>query len=491
MGCSTTDFGYRNQLAVIKPDDSPLIVQFKRTLGDNWYRVKFFDLEVGRAHRVRSIAKKNGMIVYRIAHEEELVLQIHGQTIPIQRTLLMDFSSSPPYNLISYDLVENSGNNHRTLQFKPKGPDTYDFIYNRGGQQKHQTRKAPLYSLEKALELEMWAMTISGNSGSTSVSSIPLMEIYSLISGELDAKVVSFQEEPVDGQQSKVRGIEVESNDIGKIALEVDDSGHMLSTNYCDLIQYDRVKFMPLLPSGRDDLNVHNMVPINEKIGRAERIKRLSLVVTGKRANLFESGPMQRIFDGGSDRSIRIVVDTGEHDDARNEITTKDREQYSQTISDTIADQEEIDKLAKQAVVNTTSSEERIDKLVKFVSDYIDDKYVFESNLHQLLTGKIGDCSEHALLFSALARSLGIPCRKVLGLVYMGDWCQGFGLHAWNEVMLNGYWKAVDASRGAVNIPPVYIRFPDDPVKLISLIGSLHHMEISIVDIELMKDAAQ
>jgi hypothetical protein len=57
--------------------------------------------------------------------------------------------------------------------------------------------------------------------------------------------------------------------------------------------------------------------------------------------------------------------------------------------------------------------------------------------------------------------------------------------------MLDGYWKAVDASRGAGNIPPVYIRFPDDPVKLISLISSLHHMEISIEDIELMKDVEQ
>jgi transglutaminase-like putative cysteine protease len=317
------------------------------------------------------------------------------------------------------------------------------------------------------------------------------MEIYSPIFGELDAKVVSFQEEPVDGHQSKVIAIEVESIDMGKFALELDDSGHLLSTNFYNLIQYDRVKFMPLLPSGKDDIYVHNMVPINGKIGRAERIKRLSLVVKGKRANLFESGPTQRILDGGSDGSIGIIIDTGVHEDARNEITTKDRGQDSELISDTIADQEEIDKLAKQAVGNTTSTAERIDKLVKFVSEYIDDEYVFESSLHQLLTGKIGDCSEHALLFSALARSLGIPCRKVLGLVYMGDWCQGFGLHAWNEVMLDGYWKAVDASRGAGNIPPVYIRFPDDPVKLISLISSLHHMEISIEDIELMKDVEQ
>jgi len=48
-----------------------------------------------------------------------------------------------------------------------------------------------------------------------------------------------------------------------------------------------------------------------------------------------------------------------------------------------------------------------------------------------VLFTKAGDCHEHTVLFTALARSLGIPTRMVAGLVYYQD---RFYYHAWPEV---------------------------------------------------------
>src|SRR6187397_3545992 len=62
----------------------------------------------------------------------------------------------------------------------------------------------------------------------------------------------------------------------------------------------------------------------------------------------------------------------------------------------------------------------------------------------QVLAHKQGDCTEHALLFVALARAAGIPAREVSGLVYMGDDIQRFGWHAWAEVDIAGRWVQVD-----------------------------------------------
>lgn len=53
-----------------------------------------------------------------------------------------------------------------------------------------------------------------------------------------------------------------------------------------------------------------------------------------------------------------------------------------------------------------------------------------------------GDCSEYAILYSALAQSIGIPTRLVLGLVYMDS---GYAYHAWNEVYV-GEWVQMDPS---------------------------------------------
>jgi transglutaminase-like putative cysteine protease len=62
-----------------------------------------------------------------------------------------------------------------------------------------------------------------------------------------------------------------------------------------------------------------------------------------------------------------------------------------------------------------------------------------------LRSGK-GDCTEHALLFVALARASGIPARGVHGLVYAnyGDGGPGLYWHAWAEVRVGDDWIAID-----------------------------------------------
>ncbi len=53
-----------------------------------------------------------------------------------------------------------------------------------------------------------------------------------------------------------------------------------------------------------------------------------------------------------------------------------------------------------------------------------------------------GDCTEHAILFAALARSQNIPTKVVSGLVY-DNHTKSFYYHAWNEVFI-GEWFPVD-----------------------------------------------
>jgi transglutaminase-like putative cysteine protease len=62
-----------------------------------------------------------------------------------------------------------------------------------------------------------------------------------------------------------------------------------------------------------------------------------------------------------------------------------------------------------------------------------------------LRAGK-GDCTEHSLLFVAMARAAGIPARGVHGMVYAayGDGVPALYWHAWAEVRSGDEWIAVD-----------------------------------------------
>jgi hypothetical protein len=78
----------------------------------------------------------------------------------------------------------------------------------------------------------------------------------------------------------------------------------------------------------------------------------------------------------------------------------------------------------------------------------------------QTLMDLRGDCNEHAMLYTALARAVGIPARTVAGLLYVDG---AFHYHAWPEVYL-GDWVAVD---------PLLGQFPADAGHIRLVVGNL------------------
>lgn len=84
-----------------------------------------------------------------------------------------------------------------------------------------------------------------------------------------------------------------------------------------------------------------------------------------------------------------------------------------------------------------------------------------------------GDCNEHTVLYTALARASGIPARMAMGLVYMEG---RFYYHAWPEVYL-GAWVAVDPTLGQFPADAAHIRLVlggmDRQMQLAPVLGNL------------------
>lgn len=69
-----------------------------------------------------------------------------------------------------------------------------------------------------------------------------------------------------------------------------------------------------------------------------------------------------------------------------------------------------------------------------------------------------GGGSEHALLFTALARAAGVPARQVGGVVHAGGAIPLFGWHVWAEIHDGHGWVGVDPLRGQVRIDPTHVK---------------------------------
>jgi transglutaminase-like putative cysteine protease len=141
------------------------------------------------------------------------------------------------------------------------------------------------------------------------------------------------------------------------------------------------------------------------------------------------------------------------------------------------------------AVRGVTGARDRAERLTRYVNSILEKKpTVSLPSALEVLRTRIGDCSEHTVLYVAMARALGIPARIAAGLVSVHG---VFYYHAWAEVYLaeggdRGLWLPVD---------PTLNEFPADATHLRLVRGGLEQrsttlpligkLKITILDLEL------
>ncbi len=91
------------------------------------------------------------------------------------------------------------------------------------------------------------------------------------------------------------------------------------------------------------------------------------------------------------------------------------------------------------------------DELRRFVSEYVTQKNmdVGFASASEVARSRSGDCSEHAVLLTALARINGIPSRVAIGLVYLPEYQSRknvLGYHMWTQCHVGDRWVDLDAA---------------------------------------------
>jgi transglutaminase-like putative cysteine protease len=157
------------------------------------------------------------------------------------------------------------------------------------------------------------------------------------------------------------------------------------------------------------------------------------------------------------------------------------------------SDAPEIRAEAERAVRAATDDRDRAERLTRYVNGLLDKKpTVSLPSAREVLRTKVGDCNEHTALFVAMARSIGIPARIAVGLVFMHG---AFYYHAWPEVYIaekdgRGLWLAVDPTLNQYPADATHVRLTrgglDKQAVVLPLIGRL---KMTVLDVELVPGA--
>jgi len=152
------------------------------------------------------------------------------------------------------------------------------------------------------------------------------------------------------------------------------------------------------------------------------------------------------------------------------------------------SDAPEILAEASTAAADAAEPKLRAERLVRHVHAILDKKLVMGlPSAVEVLRTRVGDCKQHTALYVAMARSLGLPSRVVVGLVYQGG---AFYFHAWPEVYITA-----DAGRGRwIPVDPTLNQFPADAThvrlarggldKQAAILGLIGHAKLEILDLQ-------
>jgi len=217
------------------------------------------------------------------------------------------------------------------------------------------------------------------------------------------------------------------------------------------------------------------MIPLDRSLGDPTRVEKLTLELRGLAGFELPTSPRQSLERTGSDSGIlRVTRERGQA--ASEPLTAEERERFLAATPTHQADHPDIVALARRIVGDETDPVAQAERLEKWVYGNLrKDSGADSTTALNVLDQRAGDCTEHTMLFVALARAVGLPAREVGGIVYAALDAPSFGWHAWAEIHDGTGWVSVDPTWDQVRVDATHIKLKqdDDDLSFVNLMGRL------------------
>jgi hypothetical protein len=216
------------------------------------------------------------------------------------------------------------------------------------------------------------------------------------------------------------------------------------------------------------DLMAATAVPVDRPIEHPERLTRLVFLVEGVAPDAIriDRQPWQVISPADTADGIepppepRFVVSLARPDLASPQRSSAPSPTHTSATAFVQSDDKEVMEKAREIVGDASQRWQQAVALHDWVFRTLTKRLsIGLPTTKDVLVSLAGDCHEHTIVFTGLARSLGIPTRMVAGLFYLHG---RFYYHAWPEVWLpldeasseqapqDGRWIPMDPTTGQV-----------------------------------------
>jgi hypothetical protein len=233
------------------------------------------------------------------------------------------------------------------------------------------------------------------------------------------------------------------------------------------------------------DLMTASSIFIDRDLGRARNVNLLVLEVSGLDDFQVPASHRQRTKPGKESITLEVLRDF--RVDRAAPLTKEERARYLRSSPRIQCDHETIKEQAKKIIGDEKDPMKRAKLLESWVYKHIRKSYSDNADTAlEVLDHKAGDCTEHSLLFVALARAAGLPAREVGGIAYVKVNKPLFGWHAWAEVHDGHQWVSVDPTWNEVYVDGTHIKLSEGSRDL-AWANVAGKMKIKVVKVESRK----
>lgn len=442
----------------------PVLALATRGLGERSYAVRLKDLPVGQLQQLTS-KTYNGNLSYKSVLGFQLA---QGQPVRVTEEKL--FSGRPPYNLLRAHQRDVTAATTSLIELRRSKRGNYEANIRRGAntQQQHLDWQ---HTLKDYLAVEQWLPQATPGIATT---------FYSLDFGQLGLRrdVWTLNKPTAEGWEV------TKSSPVEATKLLLDRNFKPLRFSMAGTFEIEAIDpaLLPIAPEPVFHSSTYQ-VAVNKSIANHESLASLTLRVEGNTSLVAE-------WDTVSERDSATLIRSTANQ--QRPAQSEDKQQYLREELSYPVNMESVRSLARSAVNPLASAREQANQLVGFVHNYISyDHHSTMQNVLDVIHNRRGDCNEYAELLTTLGRALGIPTRTIIGLAYTEERAPAFALHAWNEVLLDGAWHALDPTWNQSTVDATHLRMPDTSGGLLQGITSLNELTFEVVSASYFEPAAR
>jgi len=461
-------------------EDAPFIRFIGKNIGTDWYGIYIQKDKVGYLKSTCGREKSPDGIIYKIQLSGTVQIPSQTDADGIKLHSVATFMSQPPFSMIYFSdrMMHKEDISETKIVRTLKG---YEARITQGGDMRIRIMGAFEYSLKDYTTVQEW---ITRDPRKGAQITYPYLNTKTLKLEEKTACVTGIHKAIVSGVETILYDVITMDLHGFEVQEKFGADGKAFRTVIGGVFEYRlEPKSLATHTDVPVDFFVKNTVAIDRPLGHPARVALLKLSFDSTSGAFLDNAPGQSVVRDPTDGSVIVIVNPG-----KVPLVSPTTEEIKKNLAANIdipANHPTIIRLAHNAVGDAGADSEKLSRLVKFVYRYIEDDYTANPlTVMDIVKKRRGDCSEHAQLFTTMARALGIPCRTVGGLVYLGDEFQEFGLHAWNEAVIGGVWVPIDPTWGKTLVDATHIRFSVDISKEWQVMTVIPKMKIKVLYVE-------